>query len=137
MQQIHLREELSKLASQQKNIEKKKFKFETRDTIFIKEVKIEGNEKYTRSYVLGKLKLRTPDKITYEDFSEGINNLSATGNFQDINYKFIEDDNKKTHLLLQLRESKSSMMLRFAAHYDDLVPNGGFGKHYQKATFHK
>ncbi len=114
------REELSKLALKQKHHEKKKLEFEARDTIFIKEVKIEGNEKYTRSYVLGKLKLRTPDKITYEDFSEGINNLSATGNFQDINYKFFEDDNNENTLLIQLRESNSSMMLRFAAHYDNL-----------------
>lgn len=114
------REELAKLASQQRHIEKQEIKFENQDTIFIKEVKIEGIEKYSRSYVLGKLKLRTPDKITYLDFSEGINNLSATGNFQDINYKFFEDENNENTLLLQLRESNSSMMLRFAAHYDDL-----------------
>ncbi len=114
------RDELSKLAAQQKQVEKTEFKIEARDTIYIKEVKIEGIEKYTRSYVLGKLKLRTPDKITYEDFSAGINNLSATGNFQDINYKFFEHDNNENTLLLQLRESNSSMMLRFAAHYDNL-----------------
>jgi len=114
------RAELEKIALRQKPIIRDKIKFETNDTIFIKEVKIEGNEKYTRSYVLGKLKLRTPDMVTYEDFSEGINNLSATGNFQDINYRFIEDENNENTLLLQLRESKSSMMLRFAAHYDDL-----------------
>jgi len=114
------REELEKVALRQQSFEKRAIKFETRDTIFIKEVKIEGNEKYTRSYVLGKLKLRTPDKITYEYFSEGINNLSATGNFQDINYRFFEDENNENILLLQLRESNSSMMLRFAAHYDNL-----------------
>src|SRR5690606_8448095 len=79
------REELEKIALRQKQVKPEKIKFDANDTIFIKEVKIEGNEKYTRSYVLGKLKLRTPDKVTYEDFSEGINNLSATGNFQDIN----------------------------------------------------
>jgi NTE family protein len=114
------REELEKIALRQKQVKPKKIKFDANDTIFIKEVKIEGNEKYTRSYVLGKLKLRTPDKVTYEDFSEGINNLSATGNFQDINYRFFEDENNENILLLQLRESASSMMLRFAAHYDDL-----------------
>lgn len=114
------REELEKVALKQKKFDKKEIKFEARDTIFIKEVKIEGNEKYTRSYVLGKLKLRTPDKITYKYFSEGINNLSATGNFQDINYRFFEDENNENILLLQLRESNSSMMLRFAAHYDNL-----------------
>ncbi|CAM3325199.1 patatin-like phospholipase family protein [Aequorivita lipolytica] len=114
------REELSQIASRQKAFEKKNIEIKTRDTIFIKEVIIEGIEKYTRSYVLGKLKIRIPDKVTYEDFSEGINNLSATGNFQDINYKFFEDDNNENTLLLQLRESNSSMMLRFAAHYDNL-----------------
>lgn len=114
------RAELENIALRQKLVNRETITFETNDTIFIKEVKIEGIEKYTRSYVLGKLKMRTPDKITYEKFSEGINNLSATGNFQDINYKFFEDDNNENTLLLQLRESKSSMMLRFAAHYDDL-----------------
>ncbi|QQX77449.1 MULTISPECIES: patatin-like phospholipase family protein [Aequorivita] len=114
------RKELESVAMRQQTFEKKEIKFEARDTIFIKEVKIEGNEKYTRSYVLGKLKLRTPDKITYKYFSEGINNLSATGNFQDINYRFFEDENNQNILLLQLRESNSSMMLRFAAHYDNL-----------------
>lgn len=116
----YYREELQEIASKQKPIERKEIKFETQDTIYIKEVKIEGNEKYTRSYVLGKLKLRTPDKVTYKDFNEGINNLSATGNFQDINYKFFEDKNNQNTLLLHLREKSSSMSLRFAAHYDDL-----------------
>lgn len=111
---------LEKIASGQKPSKREKVEFDTNDVIYIKDVKIEGNEKYTRSYVLGKLKLRTPDEVTYKDFSEGINNLSATGNFQDINYKFIEDDNNQNTLLLQLRESRSSMMLRFAVHYDDL-----------------
>lgn len=114
------REELNDLASRQKPSEKAEIKLAARDTIYIKDVKIEGIENYTRSYVLGKLKLRTPDKVTHQYFTEGINNLSATGNFQDINYRFIEDDDKENTLLLQLRESNSSMMLRFAAHYDNL-----------------
>ncbi len=114
------REQLTKLASQQKQVQKEKIKFEPRDTIYIKEVKIEGIKNYTRSYVLGKLKLRTPDKVTYGNFSKGINNLSATGNFQDINYRFFENENQEDTLLLDLRESKSRMSLRFGAHYDNL-----------------
>ncbi len=114
------REELIELTSKQKHVESEKIIFDTRDTVFIKEVIIEGNEKYSRSYVLGKLKLRIPDKVTYEDFGEGINNLSATNNFQDINYRLIEHEDKKNSLLLQLRESDSRMFLRIGAHYDDL-----------------
>ena len=114
------RKQLLEIAARQKHVEKEQIKLETSDTIYIKEVVIEGNENYSRSYVLGKLKLRTPDKVTYSYFTEGINNLSATGNFQDINYRFYEDENKQNTLLIQLRESNSSMALRFAAHYDDL-----------------
>ena len=114
------RKELTEIASRQKHKEREKIIFDTRDTVFIKEVRIEGNEKYSRSYVLGKLKLRIPDKITYEEFSEGINNLSATGNFQDINYRLIEHNDTTATLLLQLRESNSRMFLRIGAHYDDL-----------------
>ncbi|WP_347373460.1 patatin-like phospholipase family protein [Aequorivita sp. Q41] len=114
------REELTKLASQQKHTEKKKLKFEPHNDIFISEVRIEGNENYSRSYVLGKLKLRTPAIITYEDFNKGINNLSATGNFQDINYHLIKGAQNENILQLQLRENNSRMLLRFGAHYDDL-----------------
>ena len=114
------RKELEAVASKQKPFERRQIKFETRDTIFISEVIIEGNEKYTRSYVLGKLKLRTPAKITFENFNEGINNLSATGNFQDINFRLIEGEDSKNTLLLQLRENDSRMFLRIGAHYDNL-----------------
>lgn len=116
---------LDSVARAQKVKKKKEVKFQDRDSIFIKEVRIEGNEKYTRSYVLGKLKLRIPDKVSFKDFSEGINNLSATGNFQDINYRFFQDEENHNTLLLQLRESSSSLMLRFAAHYDHLFSTAG------------
>ncbi len=112
--------ELQKIAMMQKPALREPVKFSLNDTLFIKDIIIEGNKKYTRSYVLGKLKIRTPKSVTYKAFGEGINNLSATGNFQDINYKFVEDDSKQQTLHLQLRESSSNMMLRFAAHYDDL-----------------
>ncbi len=113
-------DELRILASKQKHVEKEDIVFNERDTILIKEVRIEGNEKYTRSYIMGKLKIRTPDKISFAHFSEGINNLSATGNFQSIDYKLFPDDADQNVLLVQVRESNSQMFLRFALHYDDL-----------------
>jgi NTE family protein len=114
------REEMEEIARRQKPWQPKEVSFRTQDTIYISDVEISGNEKYTRSYILGKLKLRTPAKVSYADFSEGINNLSATGNFQSINYKFIGDQNKDSKLLVDVRENDSQMFLRFAVHYDDL-----------------
>lgn len=116
----NFKEQLINLAAKQKHIETEEIVFKKQDTIRIKEVRIEGNEKYTRSYILGKLNIRTPDEITFTHFSEGINNLSATGNFQSIDYKLFPDENDDNVLLLQLRESNSQMYLRFALHYDDL-----------------
>ena len=115
-------EELRSIAARQASGPKPKPKIKTTDEIYIKEVNISGNKNYTRAYVLGKLKLRTPAKIRYSDFSEGVNNLSATGNFENINYRFIEDkDNTGEYtVVFDLVESDSRTLLRAAVHYDDL-----------------
>src|SRR5690606_31145968 len=47
-------------------------------------------------------------------------NLSATGNFQSINYKFATDSLGRNKLQIKLHENKSQMILRFGEHYDDL-----------------
>src|SRR5690606_19761943 len=90
------------------------------DSIEIDDVQIVGNDKYTRSYVLGKLKIRTPIKLSYPEFNEGINNLAATGNFQSIDYKFATDDIGKNKLMVKVQENNSQMFLRFGVHYHDV-----------------
>ncbi len=129
------REELEQIARQQKPVEREKVAFRKLDTIYISEVAIEGNQKYTRSFILGKLKLRAPTKLSYADFSEGINNLSATGNFQSINYKFIGDQSKNSKLLVNVRENNSQMFLRFAVHYDNLFKTAALVNITRKRLF--
>jgi NTE family protein len=89
-------------------------------SIFIESVEISGNVNYTRAYVMGKLKLKVPDEVSYERLSEGINNLSATGSFQDINYRMVETPRGTHKLYIDLQENDSRNSLRLAAHYDDL-----------------
>lgn len=114
------REELEELAQRQKH--QKPFKIEKTisDSLQIDVVEISGTKDYTRSYVLGKLKIKTPLQTTYQRFSEGINNLSATGNFSQINYFFSENENNENVLKLQLAETQSRALLRLGVHYDDL-----------------
>lgn len=119
-----VKNELEEIAKKQKPLDKKKTVVARGDTIEIGKVEINGNKNYTRSYVLGKLKLRTPAKLTYEQFNQGINNLSATGNFQSINYRLYEDKNHINTLSVKLQESNSRMLLRFGVHYDDLFRTG-------------
>ncbi|RZS99412.1 patatin-like phospholipase family protein [Aquimarina brevivitae] len=99
-----------------------KFKIETTvsDSLDIDIMSITGNDAYTRSYILGKLKLQSPAKTTYTKLNEGINNLSATGNFDRISHRIINTDNGNA-LLLNVKESENKMLFRFALHYDDLL----------------
>lgn len=126
---------LIEIAGRQKSIQRPKVNIVKSDSLYIKEVEISGNEKYTRAYLLGKLKLVTPSVTSYQRFNEGINNLSATGNFQDINYRFLEDENGHTTLLLEVRESKTNTLLRLGAHYDDLFRTAALINVTQKRIF--
>ncbi len=89
------------------------------ENLVINSLQISGIERYTRAYVKGKLKLKTPSVTTYEKLNEGINNLSATGNFDRVTHKLIDKEDGK-ELVLNVKESENKMLLRFALHYDDL-----------------
>ena len=115
-----LKKELKEVASRQQKFRKQEVDFFKKNSIYINTVEVRGNENYTRAYVMGKLKLKVPDKITYDRFNEGVNNLSATGNFQDINYRLIANDDNTYKIVFTLRENDSKMSMRLGAHYDDL-----------------
>lgn len=113
---------LQKTALRQKKAIREKIELKPVKSFYIKDVGIEGNKNYTRAYVMGKLKLRTPAEISYREFNEGVNNLSATGNFDGIDYKFVEDPDNSDEFSLHFKliESESRMLLRLGVHYDDL-----------------
>jgi len=86
---------------------------------FIKKIEIEGNQDYTRKYVKAKMKIEEGESITRVKFLEGINNLSATGNFSNIQYQIVEEDEGST-VILKLKQDKNFAYIKLAAHYDDL-----------------
>jgi len=91
------------------------------DTFNINSLSIKGNNAYPRAYVQGKLKLRFDEPFDFEDLNVGINNLSATGNFDRISYQLIpEDDDGNYNLAMQIEESSNKMLLRLGLHYDEL-----------------
>ncbi|CAH8281254.1 NTE family protein [Mariniflexile fucanivorans] len=95
------------------------------DSISINNIFINGNSKYTRSYILGKLKLKTNEKITYNYFNKGINNLVATNNFDSFEYELKKSVNKEGYdLTANLVETKTTTFLKFGLHYDDLYKSG-------------
>ena len=89
------------------------------DSININTIVIKGNENYTRSYVLGKLKLKSNETISYEQFGKGVNNLVATNNFDSFLYQFRPSD-EGYDLITNLRESETKTFLKLGVHYDNL-----------------
>ncbi len=117
-------EDLKRIALRQKPKKASKVDVKSSDVLYIKDIIVTGNKNYPRSYILGKLKIRDYTLITYEDFNYGINNLSATGNFNRVNHQLIPDGDGY-RVSIDVIESNEKMLLRLGLHYDDLYRTAG------------
>lgn len=128
-------DKLAEIASEQKKENRQEITFQKKQSFYIEKVQIEGADRYTRSYVLGKLKLKTQEVVTYAQFNEGLNNLSATGNYDTIEYYFTENENGNYNVMFTLTESDNLLQLRFSAHYDDLYKTAFLANVTRKRLF--
>jgi len=94
------------------------------DSLVVNKISITGNQDYPRNFIRGKLKIEPNEKISYKDLNDGLNNLSATGNFDRISYR-IQKENGSKNLILEVEESQNKTQLKFAIHYDDLYRTAG------------
>ncbi len=91
------------------------------DTLVIASLNVEGNNQFTRGYLKGKMRFTPGDTITFDQFTEGLGNLSATDNFQGIRYTLKSSkDNPGDSLVLKLSEDPTRWFIKMAAHYDAL-----------------
>ena len=112
-------EELKAIAREQNEAPKPRKRIKVMDSLTINRMILGGNDRYTRGYIKGKLRFNLGEKIAFEDLKQGINNLSATGNFKAIRYDLISNG-LGTDLILKLKENPTKMFLKMSAHYDDL-----------------
>ena len=108
------------------------------DSITINIAKVSGNKNYTRAYILGKLKLKSNKKISYKDFSKGVNNLVATNNFDAFEYELKDSPNKEGYdLLASVKETQVNTFLKLGLHYDDLYKSAALINLTKKQLFFK
>jgi NTE family protein len=100
--------------------QKQPLKSISNDSIYIDEINVNGNKNYTRAYVVGRFKIKTPGMVAYKDLTNGISNLQATDNFAKINYEII-DEKDATVLKVDLIESEVNNYLRLGLHFDELL----------------
>ena len=110
--------------------------FDLNSDIVIKEIVIKGNKNYTDKYCLDKLQIKEGVVLSQTDFIEGINTLTATGNFENILYKFIKIAGGM-RVEFDLTENSISTFLKFGAHYDDLYNTGILVNLTKKHSFFK
>ena len=118
------REQMSKLILLSNNaVTRKKPINCVKDTLIFDFINISGLNNYTRAYVLGKLRFRANDKITYDDLKNGIDNLNATQNFSAINYT-LNQENGIEYLDFKFTENPVKTFLKLGLHYDSLYKSG-------------
>ena len=91
------------------------------DSLKFSKVKIVGNEKYTDSYVFGKLRFRRGETISFKDFSSGVNNLLATNNFESFRYQFSPLSNDSYNFTGNIKETTNTTLLKLGVHYDKVL----------------
>ena len=91
------------------------------DSLKINNVTLNGNERYTRAYMLGRLKLKGNEKMSYSDFRQGINSLVATNNFDTFRYHLEPTENESEfNLIGNIVESETTTFLKLGIHFDQL-----------------
>ncbi|MGV8815189.1 MAG: patatin-like phospholipase family protein [Gelidibacter sp.] len=94
---------------------------QSKDSISINEIVVHGNKRYSRAYILGKLKLIENETVSYHDFNRGANNLIATNNFTTFYYEFRKTNTPHVFdLVATVSESEITSFLKLGLHYDDL-----------------
>lgn len=111
--------ELLQLASHQQ-ASKLPIQVRLKDSIAIQNIKLSGNQNFSRSYIRGKLQLQQNETTSFKDLSNGINNLSATNNFERIHYTLYENENQTYDIDFDFVESKIYNQVKFSLHHDDL-----------------
>jgi NTE family protein len=117
-------EKIKELAARQQNTYKRPDAKVCVDSINVGKITISKLGDFTRAYVLGKLRFRQGNRISYNDLKLGIDNLSATQNFSTISYSLEPGPNDTDEIKLNLSENATRAYLKFAVHYDNLYKTG-------------
>ncbi len=112
---------IKKMVKRQKPTPKLEIKKAIHDSLVINTVITKGNQLYSRAYILGKLRLKGNEKVSYKNFNKGVNNLIATNNFDYFQYEFKKTEGKEGYdLIAELTETKINTYLKLGLHYDKL-----------------
>jgi NTE family protein len=100
--------------------------------LLVSSIAINGSKDYTRAFVLGKLKLKEGDSLTRREITKKIYLLSATKNYDRIEYNLIKKLDKSYLLSFYLKETNENGSLKLGVHYDFLYKSSVLANYSQK-----
>ena len=125
------------LAGKQAEKKLRKIKRFPIEKMLISGIGVQGIQNYTRAYVLGKLKMKAGDSLSRKEVTSKIHSLSATRNYNRIEYH-LREKGKGSYLLdFKLKEAKEKANLKLGVHYDLLYKSSVLATYSQKHLFKK
>ena len=100
--------------------------------VLISSIGINGDKNYTRAYILGKLNIKEGDSLSRNDITKKIYLLSATRNYDRIEYNLVEKNDKSYLLDFKVKESNENANLKIGVHYDLLYKSSVLATYNQK-----
>jgi NTE family protein len=117
-------------------VKKKRKTLELKDEkLLISAIGIEGISYYTRAYVLGKLNIKQGDSLSRKDITKKIYLLSATRNYNRIEYNLVKKINGSYLLNFKVKESQENESLKLGVHYDLLYKSSVLATYSGKHLF--
>jgi NTE family protein len=105
------------------------------EKLLVSSIAIDGAKDYTRAFVLGKLKLKEGDSLTRREITKKIYLLSATKNYDRIEYNLIKKIDQSYLLSFYLKETSENASLKLGVHYDFLYKSSVLANYSQKHLF--
>ena len=105
------------------------------DSLSISKIKINNLNDFTDNYVYGKIRFLPGSKVSFKDFSSGIDNLNGTQNFKAISYEFEKGEDESDILIMHLKENEVRRYLKFGLHFDNLYKSAILVNVTQKRLF--
>lgn len=95
------------------------------EEFIVNSIRVVGNRHYTYGYIIEKLQIQLGEKISFDKLFKGIDRLSATNNFTNIQNKvFLAPDGNSCNIVFNVKESPVDTFVQLGLHHDDLYKTG-------------
>lgn len=91
-------------------------------TIWIDQIKVEGNHQYSDEDIIGELRIKSGKFVTPSELDKGINRLYGTNHYNMVDYRLRSEDGK--NILTVYCQEKSPVLIKAAINFDSYSQAG-------------